>query len=651
MTGTSGTTGYAGVRRGTRNALSVVVFFFLGTAAFAFFQAQQQTQPPAGVVSGVVVDGVSGAPIAGAVVFITSTPARPLGNQTRQLTDERGRFAFTGLPGDTQYSLASSKFGYLDGGYGRDTRPTDPLRQIPLTENAWVSNIRVPLWKPGIISGTVRDESGEPVAGIFVRAFVQLRVYGRTELASGPLAITDDRGEYRFPGLAAGRYIVQVPSVQATVPAGTTLFGSRSAPSDAIVINDTHRLVVSRYPLPPPPVNGRQMAYPVMFHRATSVLAEAEVIDLNYADDRSNIDITLAPVPTTRVTGTVIGPVESLVSLTLRMLPVGMENIGFGAEVATALVGADGSFMFLNVPAGNYVIDAPNTVSELATVPRSLTGPNVPTPPGREGSGQSWGETGLLPGVNFSRSSFRPPSPFSGRLPVTVGGADITGLRIQMRPHVTLSGHVVVDRDPARPNATLERLPLRVDPAGGEARLGSAQSSALSGPAFPEFSISDVPPGSFYLRAHGTPGWIIKSISWKGRDMTHAPFDTSAADVLPDITITVTNAIPELSGSVRDGGGIKRDDTVVIAFPAERAQWRNAGLHPERMRSAPVSATGTYSITTLPAGSYLIAAIPKTLAATWRDPDFLERVERQASTVALTWGRQTSQDLTAVVIK
>jgi hypothetical protein len=33
-------------------------------------------------------------------------------------------------------SVAASKFSYLDGGYGRDTSPTDPLRTVSLSNVA-----------------------------------------------------------------------------------------------------------------------------------------------------------------------------------------------------------------------------------------------------------------------------------------------------------------------------------------------------------------------------------------------------------------------------------------------------------------------------------------------------------------------------------
>ena len=146
-------------------------------------------------------------------------------------------------------------------------------------------------------------------------------------------------------------------------------------------------------------------------------------------------------------------------------------------------------------------------------------------------------------------------------------------------------------------------------------------------------------------------GWIVKSISWKGRDMTYAPFDTAASDEFPDIVVTVTNAVPALSGAVRDSGDLKRSDATVVVFPTEREQWRNAGLYPARMRTTTVASDGTYTVSTLPAGSYFVAAIPSGYAATWQDPDFLARVERVASTVVLAWGGHASLDVTALVVK
>src|SRR5262245_47625316 len=151
---------------------------FLVVLAATSLVGQQASNPPSAVITGTVVDGSTGEPVADAVVFLASTPAGGAGSQPRQVTDEKGRFAFIGLTGDRSYTIAASCIGYLDGGYGRDAMPTDPLRPIPLKADEWIPDLRVSIWKPGAIAGIVRDESGEPVVGVVVRVLQRVRMQG-----------------------------------------------------------------------------------------------------------------------------------------------------------------------------------------------------------------------------------------------------------------------------------------------------------------------------------------------------------------------------------------------------------------------------------------------------------------------------------------
>jgi len=627
--------------------------------------AQTPAPPATGAITGTVVDGSSGEALIGAVVFISPVDASrtiPIG-QTRQATDGRGRFAFTEIP-EGSYLLSASKFGYLDGGYGREFSPTEPLRAVYLKTDAWVSNLRIAVWKPGSISGAVRDETGEPVVGVYVRALARFKIQGRDDLVAGPATTTDDRGEYRLSGLPPGKYIIQVPSVQASVPSATTMPAAvpGNVPDGILNIDDSHRLVIGRYPLPPPPVNGRQMAYPIVFHPTGSAVAQAMTIDLRFGDDRPNVDLTLVPVPAAKVSGIVEGPPNALVELTLRLLPAGMENIGFGAEAATALVDADGRFTFFHVPAGSYTIDAPVKVAELSVAPPSFGGSGFnsrtpagrfPVPPPVRGSGYSSNSIDLIPGAALVDSSFRTdPAPYSGRASVTVGASDVNNVVVRLKPHSVFSGRIIIEADPAKPNEKPPaRIPVRLDPAGGEGSLGMPQSSLQQDGPSDSFTIPGVQPGQYWLRVSGYSNWTAKSITWKGREYLNAPFDTTTAEDFSGITITVTNAVPELSGSVRGTTAVPAESAMVVVFPVERTLWQNTGLNPARMKSAAVSNTGTYRLTTLPAGDYLVAAIDRSNRNTWRDPEFLARLERVASRVTLAWGARAGQDLAAVEIR
>ena len=268
---------------------------------------------------------------------------------------------------------------------------------------------------------------------------------------------------------------------------------------------------------------------------------------------------------------------------------------------------------------------------------------------------------------------------YSGRNSVTVGSTDVRNLVIPLKPNGTIRGRLVTEVGPTRNILPPPKMPFTItlDPAGGDAALGAPRprrsvtvgsfEATFTSVQPGEFSIGGVMPGKYWLRIQdsasrqgsgdtvvrttGNPDWLIKSIAWKGRDYSNEPFDIAAADDLSDVVVIVTNSMPELSGSVRGSNDLNSDRAMMIAFPVEPAQWRNAGLWPARMKSASVSSTGTYQLSTLPAGDYFVAAIDRMYRNTWQDPALLAQIARSASRVTLTWGNGTTQNLTTVVVR
>ncbi len=652
----------------------VLVFAVIGVAvAAAALGAQRGAAPPApasptikaaplpqagtAAISGVVVDGSTGRPIQGA--FVNLTAAAKLPGPTRAVTDSQGRFVFSRLPA-ASYTISVLCSGYFRSQYGQIDPNTFASRAIPLGDGQWFADARIVLWKPGAISGTIRDEAGEPVVSAPVRVLKHVMVAGQPQIAGGTVAKTDDRGRYRVAGLSKGRYAVIVPSVQASVPADTTLLGFSGYRPDRIkLIEDTGRpvlmpddpaifvdpfarLVAGRYAASLPPGSG--MAYPPTMFPAGRTLADAAVIDLDIGEERSGIDIQIAPVRTVRISGLVEGPPEAVAGMTLRLLPAGSETLGYGSEMATALVPASGAFTLINVPSGTYTLIASRSTMEYTA--DDLTSLRyLPEPPGWAGGNVSIGviDSGSG-GARYSVRSVAGPA-HSARMTVTVGDQNLSGVIVPLRRAATMTGRIDGAVSPG-PGVRGSVPMIYAVPANGDPSLGMSMNEPVS---LSTFRIGGLLAGGYVLRFSG-PG-TVKSIEWQGRDYRDRAFDASDGRDIENVVITLTPEVSRIAGSVRDARGQLAGGGAVIAFPTDRSLWTNYGFSPLQLKSKPISTNGEFSISPLPAGDYYVIAVEDAQATLWQDPKFLEAAAVPAAKVTVGWGETKTLSLIVNTVK
>jgi len=157
----------------------------------------------AGTVGGVVVEHISGRPMARALVRLDPAP-QPNGDKLIPLTTRAGRsgaFTFPVVaPGI--YLLTALRDGYFPASYGQRL----PIgRGIPFEVTADSNTFaELRLRHKGAITGRVLDENGVGTAGTPVVAY-----RARLPLRSAGHAMSDDRGVYRIPGLEPGKYWVR----------------------------------------------------------------------------------------------------------------------------------------------------------------------------------------------------------------------------------------------------------------------------------------------------------------------------------------------------------------------------------------------------------------------------------------------------------
>jgi hypothetical protein len=644
-----------------------------GGAGRAQIQSAQAVPEGRGAISGVVVDAGSGKPITGAIVALSMMlvvqNGPTVGGENRQVTDSAGRFVFTKLPA-ADFTISTSAFGYFDGGYGRASQRSGN-RRIALTDGQWLQNATVRMWRQISITGTVADETGDPVVGTWVRTLAEILISGQSQWVSGPVTRTDDRGMYRFAGLTPGRWIVMVPSVQGAVPADVSAFtlsgltpegaaAMEAAGRPVIIRNDPalpldekYRLVLGMSATPPAAAGGRPQVYPITFSPSARSLAEASPIDTSYGDDRTGVDVVLHPAPAFKVSGIVEGSAEAVGGLVLRLMASGSESLGQGNEAATTLVGANGAFTFLNVASGVYTLVASRATAGYTYNPSSLLmRGNMPAPPGLAGGGIAMSAVFSAPlGTMFDARTLRGSLIFTGRARVEVGNSDVAGVAVRLTQGATISGRVVIETTPGKPASNgLPYLSIAAEPAGGDPALGQPRFNVDRSNPSDLFTLEGLQPGEYLLRTIG--GGLIKSIAQDGRDYTYKPFDASNGRDISGVVVTLTDQVARLEGVVHDGQDRPvTSNAAAICFPAERDQWSRYGIQPMRLRSTAVASNGAYRFASLPAGDYFIVAVDDAYADAWKDPKFLEKVSGAATRVTIGWGETKTQNVSLMPVR
>lgn len=318
----------------------------LGTVAVsADTRAFQTATPPrvwTGTIRGIVLDREARVPLRRASIRATS-PALP--DSRDVLTNDEGRFEFTGLPPGA-YALRAAKRAYVTQPFGR-IRSADAPVPIQVTPGDAVAPIEFQLSRGAVITGRVFDELGDPLDTVTVRIlaseFTPLGRRLRTIAASLP---TNDLGEYRVAGLPAGRYVV------AAVAPDAGSYGG----SSATVLDTSVR--------------------PPTYFPGTADPGLAERISVALGQTVAAIDVTVGSAPAAAIRGRV----RELDGASASGRRVAVISTGADFEpVRVASVATDGMFSLTGVPAGDYVLRATSgdgtTVS--GETPVSVSGGDV----------------------------------------------------------------------------------------------------------------------------------------------------------------------------------------------------------------------------------------------------------------------------------
>lgn len=177
--------------RDAPDAPSAMLNILLAVTLFA--QTQPSNAAQRGVVRGRIFADDTGEAVQNARITVPSVPNAPIVR-----SDRDGRFELVVPASGTR--IAVSKSGYV-------------RREVPRPGPGQSVDIR--LLRASAIAGRILDQAGDPVIGAQVSVESVLED-GRT--VSAKSAVTDDNGEYRIGGLAAGAFVASVRVMNTMTP-------------------------------------------------------------------------------------------------------------------------------------------------------------------------------------------------------------------------------------------------------------------------------------------------------------------------------------------------------------------------------------------------------------------------------------------------
>jgi len=500
----------------------------------------------------------------------------------------------------------------------------------------------------------VAADSGQPLRKAQVRIF-------SAELRENRLATTDSDGKYEFKEVIAGRYTVSaskgsyvslqygqqrpfepgkpveilatqtLEKVDFSLPRGAIVTGrvldefGEPLP-DAMVslqryqnVGGQRRLVsagrmsttndIGEYRLfsiPPgqyylsatlrpmgmPADNDDRSGYAPTYFPGTSNIAEAQRVTVGLGQTMSDMNMALMPARTSRVTGSAVDSQgRPMVGMVMAVPRGDSMFMGFGPP---GQIKPDGSFVISGLTPGRYMLQVR---------------------------------------ANFGDGE-------SAYAEITVSGDDLDGIHLVTSKPSVVSGRVLVDPAAAqalRPSTLRFGLqPVQMDMM----MIGGTPPAAVTDDLTFELKAQ---PGKFRVALVGqVPGWSIRTVRYRGADVTDSGMEFRPNEDVADIEVEVTNKVTDVSGVVTNGKGEALRDYSVVVFPQDREKWTPNSRY---MRMARPDQDGRYKINGLPPGEYRVIALDYVDSNEWNSPEFLDSVRPKATSFSINEGESKSVDL------
>jgi len=229
---------------------------------------------------------------------------------------------------------------------------------------------------------------------------------------------------------------------------------------------------------------------------------------------------------------------------------------------------------------------------------------------------------------------------------VAVSGADVGPLRIQTSAMAVVTGRIVLKGEPG----TLLPESFLVTPAHADADYKTVSNLRMTptvrfNPDW-SFEARDLAGPLRFISPSPPRGWWLESVTIGGINAADEPVPFATADdSRADVDIVFADTAAEVSGRVVDTRGDLVAAYVAVAIPVDRDHWYSGSRY---VKTASPSQDGRFTLSSLPPGDYLVAAVDTLSEGALQDFEVLATLSTRGRRVTVSRSERLVTDLSLV---